>query len=59
MGSMKYEEYMTKFLELLKYVPYLKYEKEKFQRFISGFPLEFKVGLSMMSLDHRRKSLGS
>lgn len=42
MGSMTNEEYMTKFLELLRYVPYLKNEKKKVQSFISGFPLEFK-----------------
>jgi len=36
MGSMTDEEYMTKFLELLRYVPYLKVEKTKVQRFING-----------------------
>lgn len=30
MGLMTYEEYTTKFLELLRYVPYLKDEKAKF-----------------------------
>ena len=29
MGAMTDEEYMTKFLELLRYVPYLKEEKAK------------------------------
>ena len=29
MGSMTHEEYMTKFMELLRYVPYLKDEKTK------------------------------
>jgi len=29
MGSMIDEKYMAKFLELLRYVPYLKYEKAK------------------------------
>jgi len=42
MGSMIDEDYMTKFLEFLRYVPYLKNEKPKVQRFISGLPLEFK-----------------
>jgi len=37
MGSMTDEEYMTKFLELLTYVPYLKYEKAKVQLFVNGF----------------------
>jgi len=38
MGQMVDEEYITKFLELLWYVPYLKDENEKVQRFISGMP---------------------
>lgn len=42
MGSVEYEKYMTKFLELFRYVLYLKYEKAKFQEFVSGFPLEFR-----------------
>lgn len=42
MGSMIYEEYMTKFLGQLRYVPYLKDEKTKVQRLISGLPLAFK-----------------
>ena len=36
------EEYTTKFLELLMYVLYLKYEKAKVQWFVSGFPLAFR-----------------
>jgi len=42
MGSMIYEEYMTNFMELLRYVTLLKDEKRKFQRFINVFPLAFK-----------------
>jgi len=42
MGSMTNEEYTMKFLELLRYVPYLTDENAKFQRFVSGFPLEFR-----------------
>lgn len=42
MGSMINEEYMTKFMELLRYVPCLKDEKTKVQRFIIRFPLAFK-----------------
>lgn len=42
MGSMTYEEYMTKFLEFLRYVPHLKDENKKVQRFVSGFPVAFK-----------------
>lgn len=39
MGAMTNEEYMTKFLELLKYVSYLIDEKAKVQQFVSGLPL--------------------
>jgi len=42
MGLMIDEEYTTKFLYLLKYVLYIKDEKEKFQIFFSGLPLGFK-----------------
>jgi len=42
MGSMIDEEYTTKFLELLRYAPYLTYEKDKVQRVFSGFPLAFR-----------------
>ena len=35
MGSMTDEEYTSGFLELLRYVSYLKEEKAKIQRFIS------------------------
>ena len=36
------EEYMTKFLELLRYDLCLKDEKAKFQRFFIGFSLAFR-----------------
>jgi len=42
MGSMIDEEYTSKFMELLRYVPYLTEEKVKIQRFISGLLVEFK-----------------
>ena len=42
MGSMIDEEYKNKFLELLRYVLYLKDEKAKVQIFFSGSPLTFK-----------------
>jgi len=41
MGPMIEKEYTTKFLELLTYVLYLKDEKEKIKRFVSGLPLAF------------------
>jgi len=42
MGSMTDKEYMAKFLELLRYVPYLTNEKAKVQRIFSGLSLEFR-----------------
>lgn len=37
MGSMRDEEHTSRFLELLRYVPYLREVKYKVQRFINGF----------------------
>lgn len=42
MGSMTDEEYMNKFLDLFRYVSYLKDEKTKVQRFINGLLITFK-----------------
>ena len=39
MRSMIDEEYTTKLLERLRYVPYVKDEKAKFHIFVSGLPL--------------------
>eukprot|EP00253_Pinus_taeda_P022554 PITA_22554 len=36
------EEYTSRFLELLRYVPYLREEKAKVHRFISGFPVAYR-----------------
>ena len=41
MGSMTTNGLITKFLELLHYVPYIKEEKIKFQRFLSCLPSYF------------------
>jgi len=42
MSSMIYEEYNSRFLELLRYVPYLKHKKTKIQIFMSGSPVSFR-----------------
>jgi len=42
MGSMTDDEYTSRFLELLRYMPYLMEEKAKINRFISGLPVSFK-----------------
>src|ERR1700678_650821 len=36
------KEYVNKFLDLLRYVPYIKAEKAKAQHFISGLPKEYR-----------------
>jgi hypothetical protein len=36
------DDYANKFLELLRYVPYIKDEKVKIQHFLSGFPQSYK-----------------
>ena len=36
------DEYANKFLELLRYVRYIRDEKVKVQRFLSGFPKSYK-----------------
>jgi hypothetical protein len=42
LGQLTMEEYVNKFLDLLRYVPYIKAEKAKAQRFISGLPKEYR-----------------
>ena len=42
MGSMIDDGYTSMFLELLRYVPYLKDQKENIQRFISGLPTTYR-----------------
>jgi hypothetical protein len=42
LGQRTIEEYVSRFLELLRYVPYIKAEKAKVQRFISGLPKDYQ-----------------
>ena len=42
MGSITNEEYTSRLLKLLRYMPYLKEEKAKIQRIISGLLIAFK-----------------
>jgi len=42
MGSMIDDEYNSRFLELLRYMPCLKEEKANVQRFISGLPIAYR-----------------
>lgn len=61
MGSVTDDEYTRRFLELLRYVPYLKEEKAKLQRFTSGFPttcidwIEFDEPRSLEEAIHKLK----
>jgi hypothetical protein len=42
LGQLTIHEYINKFLELLRYMPYIKEENMKMQRFISGLPQSFQ-----------------
>jgi hypothetical protein len=42
MGQLTIDEYINKFIELIRYVPYIKDEKVKMQRFIIGLPQSFR-----------------
>jgi hypothetical protein len=42
LGQLTIEEYVKKFLDLLRYVPYIKAEKAKVQRFISILPKDYQ-----------------
>jgi hypothetical protein len=42
LGQLTVDEYINKFLEMIRYVPYIKDEKVKIQRFISGLPQSFQ-----------------
>jgi hypothetical protein len=41
LGKLTMDSYAKRFLELLRYVPYLKNEKERIQCFLSGFPWSY------------------
>jgi hypothetical protein len=42
LGQLTIDEYINKFIELIRHVPYIKYEKINMQRFISGLPQSFQ-----------------
>jgi hypothetical protein len=41
LGQPTIEEYVSRFLEFLRYVPYIKVENAKVQQFISGLPKDY------------------
>jgi hypothetical protein len=49
LGNMTMDEYEKKFLELLRYVGFIKYEKVKFKGFLSGIPIFTKIKYNLMS----------
>ena len=55
LGQQTMEEYANKFLELLRYVWYIKDEKVKVQHFLSGLPQSYKIELSFMNLECLKK----
>ena len=42
LGQLTINEYINKFIEMMKYVPYIKDEKVKMQRFISGLHQSYR-----------------
>jgi len=42
LGQLTIKEYINKFLEMIRYVPYIKDEKVNMQQFISGLPQSFR-----------------
>ena len=59
-GSMTDDEYTSRFLKLLRYVPYLKDEKAKIQRFMSGFLIAYRHQIEfdeIISLEDANRNL--
>jgi len=50
LGQLTMDDYAIKFLELSRYVSYIKDEKVNIQRFLSGLPQSYRPRLSLMSL---------
>ena len=50
LGSMTMDEYERRFLELLRYVGFIKDEKVKIQRFMSGIPYFYIVKIHFVEL---------
>jgi hypothetical protein len=56
--NMTMEEYENNILELLRYVGYIKEDKVKIQRFLSGFHAFYKYKIHLMSLRLLKRQLG-
>ena len=55
LGQQKMEEYANKFLELLRYVKYIKDDKVKIQLFLSGIPQAYKDIIEFMNIELWKK----
>jgi hypothetical protein len=51
LGQLIIEEYVNKFIEMLRYVPYINDEKVKVKRFISGLPQTYQ---NMIDFDEKK-----
>jgi hypothetical protein len=58
LGKMTMEEYEKKFFKLLRCVGYIKEEKVKIQRFLSGLSAFYRDKFSLMSLRLLKRQLG-
>jgi hypothetical protein len=57
LGSMTMEKYENKFLGLVKYVGFIKDEKVKVHRFLSGFPSFYKEKIQYYELKTLTKTI--
>ena len=58
MGSMIDDDYTNRFLELLRYVAYLKEEKAKVHRFISGLPVAYRYWIEFDDPESSEEAIG-
>ena len=49
LGQMTMDNYVTKFTSLLRYVPYLREEKAKVQRFLSSLPSHMRERIDFVN----------
>ena len=57
LGQKTMEDFINKFLDLLRYVPYIKEEKVKVQRFLSCLPQSYKDQIEFDNPQDSRRSV--
>jgi hypothetical protein len=57
LGGMTMDEYEKRFFKLLKYVSFIKYEKVKIQRFLSGLPSSYSDKIRYDNPNTLKKSI--